>query len=205
MNDRSPEPKPLRERLRALAANAILDAAEQVFAEQGLQAGMDAIATRAGVAVGTLYNHFGDRDRLIQALLEARSTELIASVDAAAIAAENLPFREQLRAVVVAVVDGTEVHASFRRMVFQSEIQTSNSRRLSVGEALVKRIGTAIRRGHDEGLVRPDPEGVLPVMLLGLLHGALMLHLRAPERLPSERVADVVIRQFLDGASGVAS
>jgi AcrR family transcriptional regulator len=62
MRSASHHPPPrLRERLREEAARAILAAAEEVFATDGLQARMERIAEQAGVAVGTLYNHFEDR------------------------------------------------------------------------------------------------------------------------------------------------
>lgn len=50
----------------------LLDAARAVFAEQGLSAPLDHVARRAGVSVGTLYHHFGDRAHLIDAALLPR-------------------------------------------------------------------------------------------------------------------------------------
>jgi len=70
MNQDSDIAKPvrLRDRLREEANRAILTAAEEVFSEEGLGARMEQIAARAGVAVGTLYNHFQDRGALVNAL-----------------------------------------------------------------------------------------------------------------------------------------
>ena len=48
----------------------MLVAAEDVFAEAGLaKAHVEDIARRAGVAVGTLYNYYKDRDALLAAVL----------------------------------------------------------------------------------------------------------------------------------------
>ena len=61
--------RPLRadaERNRA----KILDAAAQVFAEQGLDASLDEVAATAGVGVGTVYRRFPDKDALIGALFD---------------------------------------------------------------------------------------------------------------------------------------
>ena len=61
--------RPLRadaERNRA----KILDAAAQVFAEQGLDASLDEVAAAAGVGVGTVYRRFPDKDALIGALFD---------------------------------------------------------------------------------------------------------------------------------------
>lgn len=59
---------------RALRADArrnreqIIEAARQLFAEQGVNAPMEEVAHRAGVGVGTLYRRFPDRDALIYAV-----------------------------------------------------------------------------------------------------------------------------------------
>jgi AcrR family transcriptional regulator len=69
--------QPLRSRLREVAAAAILEAAEDVFEDEGLHARMETIARRAGVAVGTLYNHFADRETLLRSLVDAHHAELL--------------------------------------------------------------------------------------------------------------------------------
>ena len=48
----------------------ILDAARASFDEEGLDVGMDVIAARAGVGVGTIYRRFPSKEDLIQAVLE---------------------------------------------------------------------------------------------------------------------------------------
>jgi AcrR family transcriptional regulator len=54
----------------------VLDAAREVFAEQGVDAGMEVIAQRAGVGVGTVYRHFATKDLLILAMIEVRFAEM---------------------------------------------------------------------------------------------------------------------------------
>lgn len=46
-------------------------AALEVFRERGLDSPLEEIAKRAGVSVGTLYNRFGSRDALIDAVIPA--------------------------------------------------------------------------------------------------------------------------------------
>lgn len=56
---------------------AILDAAEEAFAASGFHgAHMQEIARRAGLAVGTIYNHFGQKEDVLLALLEQRIDEM---------------------------------------------------------------------------------------------------------------------------------
>jgi AcrR family transcriptional regulator len=47
----------------------LLDAAAEVFAEHGLEAGVEEIARVAGVGIGTLYRRFPTKDALIGALV----------------------------------------------------------------------------------------------------------------------------------------
>ncbi|MFD0363348.1 TetR/AcrR family transcriptional regulator [Nocardia sp. GCM10030253] len=54
----------------------LLDQARIAFAEHGVDASLDDIARRAGVASGTLYRHFPTRLDLIEAVLGERVTEL---------------------------------------------------------------------------------------------------------------------------------
>jgi len=55
----------------------LLEQARTAFAEFGVDASLDEIARRAGVASGTLYRHFPTRLDLIEAVLAERITELV--------------------------------------------------------------------------------------------------------------------------------
>src|SRR5690242_16023826 len=48
----------------------ILDAAEAVFAEGGPDASTEAVARRAGVAIGTVFRHFPTKADLLRALMK---------------------------------------------------------------------------------------------------------------------------------------
>jgi AcrR family transcriptional regulator len=54
----------------------ILDAAEVVFASEGIEAPVDVIAEKAGVGVGTLYRHFPTKEKLCEAILLERLRDL---------------------------------------------------------------------------------------------------------------------------------
>ena len=49
---------------------AILDAAAEILSEKGLSAPMALIARRANVSKQTIYNHYGAKMDLIQALVQ---------------------------------------------------------------------------------------------------------------------------------------
>jgi AcrR family transcriptional regulator len=73
-----PDLPPRARGLRADATRnrvAILAAARQVFAEQGLRAPLEEIARRADVGIATLYRRFPTRERLVAAALIEKLTQ----------------------------------------------------------------------------------------------------------------------------------
>ena len=73
---------PLRDRLRQSTRDAILAAAATTFNGRDANAvRMEDIAAAAGVAVGTLYNYFRDRNALVAAVLQARTQGLLDALD----------------------------------------------------------------------------------------------------------------------------
>ncbi|GBQ82982.1 TetR/AcrR family transcriptional regulator [Asaia krungthepensis] len=73
---------------------ALLAAARSAFMAGESDIRMDAIASRAGVGVGTLYRHFADRSALIEAVYADERDQLVAS--APVLAARHKPL-EALR------------------------------------------------------------------------------------------------------------
>ncbi|MDQ1718021.1 MAG: hypothetical protein QOE89_1974, partial [Pseudonocardiales bacterium] len=71
MTERNAAPIAARPLRRDAAENRerLLDAAIQVFAEHGLDAGVDEVARVAGVGTGTLYRRFPTKQALIDELV----------------------------------------------------------------------------------------------------------------------------------------
>ncbi|HEX2286407.1 MAG TPA: helix-turn-helix domain-containing protein [Mycobacterium sp.] len=67
----------LRNRDRLMAAAA------ELFAERGMDVPLEEIARRAGVSIGTLYNHFANRGALLDAVLPDWAAELDRLAEAA--------------------------------------------------------------------------------------------------------------------------
>lgn len=94
-----PTDTPARGARRAARTRAaILDAAEAAFRVEGYRGTrMEDIAAAADVAVGSIYNHFGDKDGLYHALAE-RSAELFGRYMAQAYAAGETPLEQVMAA-----------------------------------------------------------------------------------------------------------
>jgi AcrR family transcriptional regulator len=84
--------------MREQVTAAILEATEDVIATRGLEgASIAAIAERAGVAVGTLYNYFPDRDELIASLFKQRRSDLAPRLAELAHVGARQPAERRLR------------------------------------------------------------------------------------------------------------
>ncbi len=60
---------------------AVLDAARDVFAAQGAEAPVSAVAERAGVGMGTLYRRYGSKTELLQRLCVMAMEQAIEAAD----------------------------------------------------------------------------------------------------------------------------
>lgn len=81
MSKRAPRREPRRRTGRAIV-DALLDAASGLLATQGL-AGMttNAVAERAGVSVGSLYQYFPNKQALVSAVSDRLNAALVAEVE----------------------------------------------------------------------------------------------------------------------------
>jgi len=79
----------------------ILEAAQSVFAEWGLELEMSEVAARAHLGIGTLYGHFANREDLLRAIVRRAVEDALAQLRAARASADDDP-RAALQALVSA-------------------------------------------------------------------------------------------------------
>jgi AcrR family transcriptional regulator len=84
--------KPGRAERSAARRDAILDAALDEFAARGFEgARLDDVARRAGVAKGTIYLHFRDKEALFQELVRSALSPFVATIEGAG--GKDMPLR----------------------------------------------------------------------------------------------------------------
>jgi AcrR family transcriptional regulator len=195
----------LRDRLKVMTSGSILDAAEGVFAEQGLQgARMEDIAARAGVAVGTLYNYFSDRQKLLAALQSSRQQQLFSLLDAALLGEGDPGFEALLARTLRALLTHFDAHRDFFGLLMQGDTGPERAEvmcavRGTVGE-MFARFDRLMARGVEAGVLRPADAPLYAAAVFGLLKGvAVREHLCGAPSSVAER-AETVARLFLDGA-----
>jgi AcrR family transcriptional regulator len=126
----------------------ILRAARDLFVEQGLSVGVDEIARRAGVGMGTLYRRFPNKDALVEETL----VTAVARVRELAVAAlESQPTGQALREFLV-----TGLRDDACRWAFVSRRLWTGRTRAAVFDDVVPLIATMFDDAQHVGLVRAD-------------------------------------------------
>ena len=141
--------------LRADAARnvaQIRSAAIAAFHGRGLSTPLEEIAAAAGVSKATIYNRFGGRQGLIDAVIgELVAAELHAIIERA------LRVEDPWESISAYVTDRRELQ--FTEPAFTDALLMTypESRRLAaLAEAATDATGELVRRGHDAGVLRPD-------------------------------------------------
>jgi AcrR family transcriptional regulator len=104
----------------------ILDAARELFAECGADAGIEDIAARAGVGVGTVYRHFASKDALIDELVRLATAEITAAADQALARPDGRGLEDFLRAIGRSFAD----HARYADLLLNRPADPEVSRRI---------------------------------------------------------------------------
>jgi AcrR family transcriptional regulator len=146
----------------------LLDVSRGVFAERGFEAAtLEEIAERAGVSRPIVYGHFGDKQHLFEAVVDAE----IARVEAAvgdAIAAPGAPrdvLERGLRAFFAYVREHPEGHAVLTR---DAPIHLSDAGLGVMLDGLAARISEAIARVIRGLELDPAPAPIYANALIGL-------------------------------------
>jgi AcrR family transcriptional regulator len=194
--------QPLRSRLKEVTKQAILEAAETTFAEQGIHAArMEDIASSAGTAVGTLYNYFGDRNSLLEALMETRRVELLARVDEAVTGSRRDRFEDRLGRFFSALVEHLQAHRRLFTILMEEESQRQRAkeRKLSSIRTVAERAGTLIQDGVRSGVLRKEDAELFSTFLMGTVRGIFLGCMDQEEPVPPG-VVDALVRFFMNGA-----
>ncbi len=193
--------------MKVALRDAILEAARSTIAEDGVEAAsLQAVARRAWIAVGTIYNHFEDRRDLFRALFDAHRTEILAAVDASLKEHAREPATDQLVAFACAVLEYHDRRRDFFRVAIATEslrmqmMLDKSGRFRPVIPLLEERAQKIVQRGVRDKLLRADDGGFLAPAFVSMLRAAL--HSRIAERQRGlHEEATHIVGLFMHGAA----
>lgn len=146
----------------------VLEAADVVFAEHGLEAPLASVAHRAGVGVGTIYRGFGDKDALLEALVERRLTRL----SEIATEAQNAPTGwDGLRVLLERLIEGRCEDRLFGELL---DRETTNALRQRAHEIVVGAVEEPLARARKEGSVRKGLAVSDVLVVIGMLGAGIV-------------------------------
>lgn len=210
-----PTAHPLRRRdeAKALFRDGILDAAEAIFAERGFQAArMQDIAERARIAVGTVYNHFDEKEDILHALLEERTAGILAELSSQARDPDD--FEQSLVARLRRVMRFIETHRNFYVVALECGLigaPSCGGRFALIGKRVrrVERMREAFRALAQDGAAAGALDASIDSAQLATFLGATLRAFtidRVLQDLPvSEDEASTIVRFFLRGAGAHAA
>lgn len=191
----------LRARFKATVAEAILDAAETIAAEEGVaKANLQAIAKRAGIAVGTIYNHFADRNELFGELFTRRKAEMLDSLDLA-LKDAGKTFGKQLEVFVEHTLGYFDGRRNYLHLALEGAkpALTGETNQYESLMQLTLRAERIVKLGLKEKILRPDVADLAPHFLTAAIRGVLLSRIDSKESFAGE--SKRVIRLFLEGAA----
>lgn len=172
--------RPLR-RDAELNRARILTAARELFVERGNDVGVEEIARRAGVGMGTLYRRFPNKDALVEAILRSTVDDIR---ELAVTVAATEPAASALHCFVVRVLAADPCHGAF----LAQRLWSGHTAERMIAE-VVPPVAAMLAGAQRAGTVRSD------VVLADLL--VLMRSLRLVVDL-TERVAPGSWRRSLE-------
>ena len=148
----------------------LLEAADAVIREHGMDLSLNAVAHRAGVGVGTVYRHFPDREALIDALFAQRVDRVYEIMSA------HVKDDDPVAGLRAAVFDICQMQATDRGVWEVASAGRGEAHREIVQIRLLPMTKKLVQRANSTGRLRVKFEANdLPVLLWtgGALHGYL--------------------------------
>jgi AcrR family transcriptional regulator len=191
-------------RLRADARrnrDRIVAAAKAWFATHGPDAPTEEIARSAGVAAGTLYRHFADREALIRAVAVNNFENALAEATAA-VAEEHSAWD----ALVRILRQSQELRLSFRLLTAYPHVHALLKKERDAEQSrqhMIDLLDRVVRRAQAEGTLRTDVgTGDVAVMFALLAHSLSIEWTKAAE-MASERCMALLLESLRADASHV--
>jgi AcrR family transcriptional regulator len=179
---------------------SIQEAAMSVIARKGVaDATMQDIAEEAGIAKGTLYVYFRDRDELLTRTAGHAYDRLITELDVAFNAPGTL--EERLTAAVLRQLQFFDVHRELFRAYIALSQRDGALRKRKVGAygSYLQRLETVFTEAKARGEIRDLDAHEIAAMYADCVRGVVIRRLEEKSKTPREQQAAKVVSMMLRG------
>jgi AcrR family transcriptional regulator len=183
-----------RHRNREQARRAILDATESILVENGGKCSMRTLVRECGYTAPTIYHYFGDKQGLLDALLEERFAQLLARVERVEQTGDPIA---DLKRMAEAFLGFTRRNLDFYRLILTGA--NGRDRTPRSAEAAREIMERPLRQLVRDGRLRTSSGETAGQALWALLHGLNTLQLSRPDFPWASDLFDVAFDALLRG------
>ncbi|HKB78735.1 MAG TPA: helix-turn-helix domain-containing protein, partial [Thermoanaerobaculia bacterium] len=176
------------------------DAAMRVIARRGMSAAtMQEIAEEAGVAKGTIYLYFRDREELVEKTFDGAITELSGRIETAL--SSEAPFDQKLRAVLSAEIGFFREHREFFRLYISLRRPEGRQKRTCEPRyrARIERMAAVLRQAMERGEIRTMDPTRLALFLIEGSDAIVIERVLQEEPPPEQEDIDLIAGVILEG------
>ncbi|EGR2701854.1 TetR/AcrR family transcriptional regulator [Vibrio parahaemolyticus] len=140
----------------------ILSAAEQLIAESGFQGlSMQKLANEAGVAAGTIYRYFSDKEHLLEEVRLNVAKRIASAVQAGV--NDDMPLKERYRTMWLNIwnLAGSNLNAISNRVQYDSLPCTTRNKTWELERKMFAQVDRLFNQGKEEGVFKPLDNEVL--------------------------------------------
>jgi TetR/AcrR family transcriptional regulator, fatty acid metabolism regulator protein len=185
----------------------ILDSAGSVFAAHGFhKATISQIAAKAGVADGTLYRYFKNKDDILYQYITYKTDVVFTKMRTAVSKGSNA--EDKLRRLIRCHLEEFQVDKNMA-VIFQSEtkyMRDIQSQIKDISKMYLDLLSDIIEQGQNEGIMRQDLfVGLVKRYILGAVEGVISTWVSAGGRYDLVAMADPLVDLYMTGVRGERS
>jgi AcrR family transcriptional regulator len=200
----TPRKRPRQARSKA-TVDTILEATTRVLVKHGFDAlSTNAVATAAGVSIGSLYQYFPNKEALVSALIDRHMEDMNAAILAELTRVAKLPLADAARGVIELTIKAHAIDPDLHRVLTEQVPRIGKLARLRELDEICHRMVAGLLSARKDELAIRDPDlaaFILVSTIESIVHRAALLY---PNRLRDPRLveeATVLVTRYLGIAS----
>lgn len=190
----------LKTKWKSMMRQSLHQAVAKILLEEGLQGlTMEHISETAGMAKGTIYNYFKDKEELLQYVVESSMEPLEKRNDL--IFSSHEPPLKKLEQFVFSTLSYFDENKAFFRVMFDPELSGLKKppKRKDRHQQLIKKVGKVIEDGIKEGVIKSAPPLKLSAILVMSCAAITISRFWGDDEKDIKEDAKLVMETFLKG------